>query len=254
MTESNSPEIANRHSVDNWLWVRPMPESRKRLPVEREFSPEEYEQISLGIIPHGMDDRWFIFLEEDWLYFHTSGTGLCIYQCRLEKRGDRYLLAEAWVNRDSDQYGRIDDDYDATLLRRLIDDYLLQKFKKISPPEEPATAPCPYCGQPLRTPSAKQCRFCRRDWHDPDNVTRQESVHGLRRFLYWILYASGSWMSRVLGLVFLGTSAMLALDAFQKGRLAGWWLICLGLVIGGIIIIFVGELLVENLKRDGIGE
>ena len=42
-------------------------------------------------------------------------------------------------------------------------------------------------------------------------------------------------MSRVLGIVFLGTSAMLALDAFQKGRLAGWWLICLGLVIGGIL-------------------
>ena len=26
--------------------------------------------------------------------------------------------------------------------------------------------PCPYCGEPLRTPRAKQCRKCRRDWHD----------------------------------------------------------------------------------------
>ncbi len=176
MTNSNSPEIANRHSLDNWLWVRPMPESRKRLPVGRELSPEEYEQISLGIIPRGMDDRWFIFLEEDWLYFHRSWTGLCIYQCRLEKRGDRYVIAEAWVNRDSDQYGRTDDDYDANLLRRLIDDYLLQKFKKIPPPEEPVTAPCPFCGKPLRTSSAKQCRFCRRDWHDPDNAIWQDTV------------------------------------------------------------------------------
>src|SRR4051812_10503552 len=32
-------------------------------------------------------------------------------------------------------------------------------------PERP-TAPCPYCGQPLRTPLAKQCRHCRKDWHD----------------------------------------------------------------------------------------
>ena len=24
---------------------------------------------------------------------------------------------------------------------------------------------CPYCGKTLRTPRAKQCRFCGRDWH-----------------------------------------------------------------------------------------
>jgi hypothetical protein len=26
--------------------------------------------------------------------------------------------------------------------------------------------PCPYCGAPLRTPTAKQCRQCGTDWHD----------------------------------------------------------------------------------------
>jgi hypothetical protein len=26
-------------------------------------------------------------------------------------------------------------------------------------------ATCPYCGQTLRTDRAKQCRFCRADWH-----------------------------------------------------------------------------------------
>jgi hypothetical protein len=29
----------------------------------------------------------------------------------------------------------------------------------------PPTTPCPHCGQPLRTPQAKQCRFCGADWH-----------------------------------------------------------------------------------------
>jgi hypothetical protein len=31
-------------------------------------------------------------------------------------------------------------------------------------------APCPYCGMPLRTALAKQCRHCRRDWHDPQDL------------------------------------------------------------------------------------
>jgi len=34
------------------------------------------------------------------------------------------------------------------------------------------TAPCPYCGQTLRTPVAKQCRHCRMDWHDVENPIR----------------------------------------------------------------------------------
>ena len=32
--------------------------------------------------------------------------------------------------------------------------------------------PCPYCGELLRTPRAKQCRKCHRDWHDSDGTGR----------------------------------------------------------------------------------
>ena len=35
------------------------------------------------------------------------------------------------------------------------------------------TAPCPYCGQPLRTVLARQCLECGMDWHDPKNVVRR---------------------------------------------------------------------------------
>jgi len=34
-------------------------------------------------------------------------------------------------------------------------------------------APCPYCGKPLPTISAKQCFECGTDWHDPNHVVRR---------------------------------------------------------------------------------
>jgi len=33
------------------------------------------------------------------------------------------------------------------------------------------TALCPFCKNLLRSANAKQCRFCRRDWHDPEKIT-----------------------------------------------------------------------------------
>jgi hypothetical protein len=39
-------------------------------------------------------------------------------------------------------------------------------------PEGEQTAPCPYCGMPLRSSLAKQCRHCRRDWHDLQRLRR----------------------------------------------------------------------------------
>ena len=30
--------------------------------------------------------------------------------------------------------------------------------------------PCPYCAEQLRTSEAKQCRFCKRDWHDENEL------------------------------------------------------------------------------------
>ena len=39
-------------------------------------------------------------------------------------------------------------------------------------PLENKIGSCPYCGMPLRTSLAKQCGYCRRDWHDSGNVMR----------------------------------------------------------------------------------
>lgn len=50
-----------------------------------------------------------------------------------------------------------------------------ERFAKIwvlheGKPEVIYDYPCPYCSKPLRTSEAKQCRFCKRDWHDENEL------------------------------------------------------------------------------------
>ena len=63
---------------------------------------------------------------------------------------------------DQMQLKHLVDGRELTLYNRLVIKSLGEKTD--------AGPPCPYCGQPLRTAFAKQCRHCGTDWHDPENV------------------------------------------------------------------------------------
>lgn len=104
-----------------------MPSSTARLPFTQTFTPAEYERLSHGLIPMEMEDKWFIFLEDDWLYFHRSWTGICVYQIRLQRDDNKYIVAEALANRGPDQYPEGDAKYDAALLKFLVNNFLLGK-------------------------------------------------------------------------------------------------------------------------------
>jgi len=67
-----------------------------------------------------MDDKWFTFFEEPYLYLHRSWTGHCIYHVRFERRGDAWYVIEALANRDADQYRESDDQRDTTFLEFLL--------------------------------------------------------------------------------------------------------------------------------------
>ncbi len=94
-----NPKKATR---SDWK-IQPMPELKTQLQVEEIFTKEEYEYLTWGFIPVSMDDKWFFFLENDWLYIHRSWTGFCIFEVRLERFLDGYEIAEAWVNEDPEQ-------------------------------------------------------------------------------------------------------------------------------------------------------
>lgn len=87
-------------SRDSWK-ILPVPSERMPLDFQARYAPEEWERIQRGFIPEGMSDRWFLFVEGDWLYVHRSWTGAAIYGLRLvpDAEGTR-RVAESWVSRD----------------------------------------------------------------------------------------------------------------------------------------------------------
>jgi hypothetical protein len=59
-------------------------------------------------------------------------------------------------------------------MKHVVDGREITLYNKVTTtlPGEKTDAgpPCPYCGEPLRTKFAKQCRHCGMDWHDPENA------------------------------------------------------------------------------------
>ena len=105
--------------------THPLPDARTRIPLDRAFSASEMARIRLGLIPEQMEDKWFVFWEDDLLFFHRSWTGFCTYIVRFEpaRRGAR--MVDALVSRDAREYSNTDDGHDARMISYLIDVLLL---------------------------------------------------------------------------------------------------------------------------------
>jgi hypothetical protein len=111
----------------SWDKLQPLPDERIPLSLQRTFSVEEFEQMRRGFVPERMEDKWFIFCEENTLFFHRSWTGYCIFQLSLKPEETKYVVSELLVNRDEKQYSGTNPQYDVKLLSFLIDSLLLNQ-------------------------------------------------------------------------------------------------------------------------------
>lgn len=122
-----------RATAVSWQ-TRPMPAAHKELPLDGAYSAKEYAQISLGFIPQSQEDKWFVYLADEWLYFHRSWTGSCIFQLHIAPVDDYYAADKAIVNRDPAQYRSADDEQDVRLISHLVDELLLGRFSVFPAP------------------------------------------------------------------------------------------------------------------------
>jgi len=108
--------------------TEPMPDETDCLDVHRIFSSEEFERMRAGLIPREMEDKWFIYYDNNTLNIHRSWTGHHIYKIITQPLGDNtYAVTRVIVNRNKAQYNQQNNAYDVSLLNYLIDRLLLGK-------------------------------------------------------------------------------------------------------------------------------
>jgi hypothetical protein len=117
--------------------TKELPSKRITIPLNRSFSPCEIQRMQAGLVPEQMEDKWFIYWQDDRLFFHRSWTGFCVYVVRFTNEGDCYRMIEAEVNRDPEQYRETSDERDARMISYLIDVLLLHQGATF-PSEEPS--------------------------------------------------------------------------------------------------------------------
>ncbi len=105
--------------------LHPLPELRAVLPFERHFTAGDYRRLRRGYRPLEMEDKWVILFQEEWLAFHRSWTGYCIYRLELAAANSAFRVEQAWVNRDPRQHQGTQEQGDVQTLNYLMDRLLL---------------------------------------------------------------------------------------------------------------------------------
>jgi len=127
---------------NSWKTLPP-PAQKEPLGFSALYPEADVQKMIDGLVPQAMEDKWFIYFLEGWLYFHRSWTGACIYAVRLEGSPAGVRVADSWVNRDPQQYRGDDLAYDRKVVAFLIDAFLLGKPVQFP---RPAKTPPPMPG------------------------------------------------------------------------------------------------------------
>lgn len=114
-------EIATRKS---WK-IEPITDP-KRISISLQFTKNQFSKIQKGLIPHEMEEKWFMFFEDDWLYFHRSWTGKGIFKAKVIALQNGYEIREFWAERNPLIYKITDDDSDRETFCFLIAGGLLR--------------------------------------------------------------------------------------------------------------------------------
>ncbi|MGP1666847.1 MAG: hypothetical protein ACTS5I_13235, partial [Rhodanobacter sp.] len=94
------------------------------------FNAVQFSRLKEGFIPQGMDDKWFVYFDAPFLFFHRSWTGQAIYRLELQATAAGAFVVEALIS-DSYAQAKVDTQDRLQLLEFLISNLLLGQSKPI---------------------------------------------------------------------------------------------------------------------------
>ena len=93
-----------------------MPGQTTEFVINRELKDNEKEYIKEGHKPQEMEDKWFMYYEDNKLFIHRSWTGYCIYIIDCSRSPELYVTA----SRNPEQYKETDIEKDKIQVNILI--------------------------------------------------------------------------------------------------------------------------------------
>ncbi len=157
--------------------TEPMPNETDSLHFSRIFSSGEFERVKMGLIPREMEDKWFIYYDNDTLNIHRSWTGFHIYSITILPNDDNaYSITRTIVNRNKEQYNQQNNAYDISLLNYLIDRLLLDQAVPFPMPSDISKENRPIYKHSMvgyATPNTKET-----SGHEPDRINAGDRLGG----------------------------------------------------------------------------
>lgn len=100
-----------------------MPEEVEHFKMEMKLTADGIENLKEGHLPEEMEDKWFMYFENDKFYIHRSWTGSCIYIISPVLDSD---ILEVTVNRNKEQYTQTNVERDKTMVTMLLNSWSKQ--------------------------------------------------------------------------------------------------------------------------------
>jgi hypothetical protein len=105
----------------------PLPKKREPLHFTALYTDARAEDVLMGHLPEDMDDRWFIYSDDGWIYFLRSWTGACIFAMKLDGSPAGVRVVDSWASRETSEHTSTDAAQDRRTLANLIDRYFPEK-------------------------------------------------------------------------------------------------------------------------------